>query len=173
MRATSGLPQPRNSASIAAMKQILSAWLIVLIFCAAPARAETAEIWSAEKAHRAALAREIILLDIRTPEEWAETGIGQGAWPISMHTKDFGSNIRAIISGNRGTPIALICATGGRSDYLAGILRSNGIGPVIDVGEGMMGSAHGGGWLKSGLPVTNAAAAANAMPGDLILPDPE
>ena len=121
-------------------------------------------IWSAERAHQAATTGEIILLDIRTPEEWDETGIGAGAWPVSMHTPDFGANITAILSNNPDVPIGLICATGGRSDYLLQLLAQNNFTNVFDVNEGMMGSGRGPGWIKKNLPIVTRAAAEAAMP---------
>ena len=134
-----------------------------------PALAQAEDrIWSVQQAFDAAARGAVILLDIRTEEEWTETGVGQGAWPVSMHVDRFGMDIRRILAGNPDTPIALICATGGRSDYLARLFRQNNIPNVIDIGEGMMGSGHGPGWLKSGLPVVSAAAALAAMPGDMI-----
>ena len=48
--------------------------------------------------------------------------------------------------------MALICAGGVRSARLANRLDAAGLGPILDVPEGMEGSAAGPGWIKSGLP---------------------
>lgn len=41
------------------------------------------------EAHRQALSGKILLIDIRRPDEWQRTGLGQGAVPIDMRRKDF------------------------------------------------------------------------------------
>ncbi len=94
-----------------------------------------------------------ILLDIRTPEEWAETGIAAGALPVSMHTSDFPAQLQALLSRYRPDQIGLICATGGRSGYVTNVLAQNGITGVQDVSEGMFGNGTDAGWIARGLPV--------------------
>lgn len=96
---------------------------------------------------------EMILLDIRTPQEWEETGIAEGAWPVSMHTPDFATNLQSILSRFAPEKIGLICATGGRSNHVASILEKNGIVGVADVSEGMFGNGEDAGWISRGLPV--------------------
>lgn len=104
-------------------------------------------------AHAAALAGEVVLLDIRRPDEWAATGIGAGATPLDMRGDDFASALDAMLGGDRSRPIALICARGVRSERLAARLAEAGFTQVADVPEGMLGSAAGPGWLARGLPV--------------------
>ncbi|MEL7012388.1 MAG: rhodanese-like domain-containing protein [Pseudomonadota bacterium] len=106
------------------------------------------------EAHQAALENEIVLIDIRRPDEWARTGIGEGAVPIDMRREDFIVALDQATGGERSAPIALICARGVRSKYLTARLSEAGYRHVIDVPEGMMGSFSGPGWLKTGLPVT-------------------
>jgi rhodanese-related sulfurtransferase len=116
--------------------------------------AETGEMkLSVAEAHRAALAGEIVLIDIRRPDEWALTGIGEGAVPIDMRRPDFKAALAAAMGGDRTRPVALICARGVRSRRMADGLRSAGFTSVLDVPEGMMGSGAGPGWLRAGLPV--------------------
>jgi rhodanese-related sulfurtransferase len=98
----------------------------------------------------------ILLIDIRRPDEWAATGVGQGARPLDMRRRDFGPALLALAGGNPATPIALICARGGRSNRLARRLADAGFAVVQDVPEGMLGSRAGPGWLARGLPVTRA-----------------
>ena len=52
---------------------------------------------SATEAHSAALNGNLIILDIRSPEEWAETGVAKDAWPVTMHDPNFGANLQSII----------------------------------------------------------------------------
>lgn len=93
------------------------------------------------------------LIDIRRPDEWARTGIPEGAVPLDMRDPQFVPKLLASVSGPEA-PIALICARGVRSRGLARALSQAGFTNVIDVPEGMLGSGAGPGWLGAGLPVT-------------------
>lgn len=106
-----------------------------------------------EDAHAAAIAGTVTLIDIRRPDEWARTGVGEGAVPIDMRRDDFTQALLAQTQGRKDTPIALICARGVRSRRLSSRLAEAGFSRIIDVPEGMLGSGAGPGWLKAGLPV--------------------
>ena len=96
---------------------------------------------------------EITLVDIRRPDEWHRTGIGQGAIAIDMRQQDF---IDVLVEKNRGNmaaPVALICARGVRSRRMLKRLQDAGFTNILDVPEGMLGSGAGPGWLERGLPV--------------------
>jgi len=93
---------------------------------------------------------EMILVDIRTPEEWAQTGVAEPAHVNSMHVPGFLERLDEILDGSKDSQIALICATGGRSAYLQGELKKRGYKNVIDVTDGMIGSGAGPGWLGNG-----------------------
>lgn len=92
----------------------------------------------------------LTLIDIRQPREWRATGLAEGAVPIDMRRPDFP---QAVLAAANGGPVALICAGGVRSRYMQSALEKVGLGAVIDVPEGMMGSRAGPGWLRAGLPV--------------------
>ncbi len=108
---------------------------------------------SAPEAHAAALAGDITLIDIRRPDEWSATGSGEGAHRLDLRRADFVDELVTLTGGNRDAPIALICARGVRSSRLANRLTEAGFTQIIDVPEGMLGSAAGPGWLARGLPV--------------------
>lgn len=93
---------------------------------------------------------EVTLIDIRTPEEWAQTGVAEFAETNSMHQPGFLERLDEMIGGDKDRAIALICATGGRSSYLQSELRQRGYNKVIDVTDGMIGSGAGPGWLGNG-----------------------
>jgi len=105
------------------------------------------------EAHRGADAGDILLIDIRRPDEWARTGIGAGAQPLDMRRPDFPQALAALAGGDTAAPIALICARGVRSRRLGRALSEAGFTNIIDVPEGMLGSGAGPGWLGRGLPV--------------------
>jgi rhodanese-related sulfurtransferase len=108
---------------------------------------------TALEADKAAQSGEILLLDIRTPDEWAETGIPSSGHAVSMHVPGFLEKLAKLNGHDRGKPVALICARGNRSAFLTEELKKRGFSQIIDVSEGMMGGQHGPGWLARGLAV--------------------
>jgi rhodanese-related sulfurtransferase len=98
-------------------------------------------------------AGEMVLLDIRSRGEWQETGIAAGAWPVSMHEPDFGLKLEKIMMLYKPEQIAIICATGGRTQYIQKTLDGLGIKGITDLSEGMMGNKSGPGWLARKMPV--------------------
>jgi rhodanese-related sulfurtransferase len=131
---------------------------VALVISSGGVFAET-KTMSAQEAHSAALNKSLIILDIRSHGEWAETGVAQGAWPVTMHDQSFGANLQRIIGRFPDKPLALICATGGRSNYVAGILEANGLPGVIDISEGMFGNGASPGWIARDLPIVDVAIA--------------
>lgn len=121
-----------------------------------PAATQGGEL-SAPQALAAQEAGQLILIDIRQPEEWKETGVAKGAVRISMrHPKGgdgFMADILRATAGNKNAPIALICRTGNRTTHVQQYLQSQGFGKVWQVSEGMAGSKAGPGWLRRGLPL--------------------
>lgn len=107
---------------------------------------------STPDAHQAAASGEVLLVDIRRPDEWSRTGVGAGAVPLDMRRADFTDALLVQTEGRTDMPVALICARGVRSRALSNRLRSAGFTNIIDVPEGMLGSGAGPGWLKRGLP---------------------
>ena len=103
-------------------------------------------------AFAAAQAGEILLVDIRRPDEWQRTGIAEGAVPIDMRRPDFTDAVLAA-RASPTPPIALICARGVRSARMTARLTDAGLTPIIDVPEGMLGSFAGPGWVKRDLPL--------------------
>ena len=101
---------------------------------------------------------ELLLVDIRTPNEWRATGIPAGAersdWWQTGGRQRFLRDIMTFTGGARDRPIAVICARGGRSSQALRFLRSKGFSQVYDVNEGMLGSRSGPGWLARNLAVT-------------------
>jgi len=116
-------------------------------------------VWAAETvikapdAYVAAKAGNIILVDIRTPQEWVQTGVAEGAIGLDMTDKSFVDNLVQLRSDNPDKPIALICRTGNRSGYVFEALNKQGFPNLMDVSEGMAGGANGKGWIPRGLPI--------------------
>ena len=113
----------------------------------------TGDDLTAPEALEHATAGDVILVDIRRPDEWARTGVGQGAIPLDMRRHDFVDALLAQTKGATDVPVALICARGVRSARMTARLKGAGFTRIIDVPEGMLGSGAGPGWIKRGLPV--------------------
>jgi rhodanese-related sulfurtransferase len=99
----------------------------------------------------------LTIIDVRNPPEWAWTGVPKGAaraswWQVGGES-GFLKDVLAIVGGDRSRPVALICARGVRSSDAAELLRRNGFSDVRDIGEGMLGSPAGPGWLRRQLPL--------------------
>ncbi len=114
-------------------------------------------IISAADAFARAQAGELILIDVRSPYEWQQTGIPAGARRATVHNPrglgGFFKEVVAIVGDANGKAIALICARGWRSAAAASYLHKKGFTHVYDVSEGMLGRDETPGWLKRELPV--------------------
>lgn len=110
----------------------------------------------AATAHQRAMAGELLLIDIRRPDEWAATGTAAGAHRLDLRRDDFLTALDQIVDADRSRPIALICARGIRSARLANQLAQRGFTRIINIPEGMLGSPDGPGWINRGLPLSPA-----------------
>lgn len=93
-------------------------------------------------------AGEMVLIDIRTPEEWVATGVAANAHPIDMTSQNFADQVNRLLKANRGKKIAFICQTGVRSKNLANELEGAGLNGIVDVVGGTKA------WIADGLPVS-------------------
>lgn len=114
---------------------------------------------AAPEALEAARAGKVKLIDIRTPEEWRQTGVAPGAGRVDFYRgpEHLLQGILQQAGGDRNAPIALICRTGNRTTHAQKFLQQQGFTQVFNVKEGMAGSAAGPGWLRRGLPVESCA----------------
>lgn len=126
---------------------------VSLALAASVARAEPD--LTAPEAFVAASEGKVRLIDIRTPQEWRQTGVAPGAGRVDFYRgpEVLLQSILQITGGDRNAPIALICRTGNRTTHAQKYLQSVGFTQVYNVKEGMAGSAAGPGWLKRELPV--------------------
>lgn len=108
---------------------------------------------TAPEALDAAQAGELRIIDIRTPQEWRQTGVAKGVTRIDMRAPGFEQALLAAVSGDKQAPIALICRTGNRTGRLLPRLQQQGFTRIYHIPEGMVGSAAGPGWIARGLPV--------------------
>jgi len=132
--------------------------LLAILVALAPGIAGAGSIIDSTEALARAKAGDVTLMDVRSPEEWRETGIPQGASPITIHgpggMAGFVVAATRAVGGKKDQPIALICARGWRSHRVANALHDAGFTNVINVREGMLGNPlDGPGWLDRKLPV--------------------
>lgn len=112
---------------------------------------------SAPDAFQQARNGDLVVIDVRSPREWRQTGIPAGAKAITMHDPEglgaFLKNLLRSVEGDRNARIAMICARGNRSHSMQQFLTQNGFTRVLDVSEGMLGRGRSPGWLARNLPV--------------------
>lgn len=130
--------------------------------------AQSPELWSVDRVNEALQQGQIRLVDIRSRQEWQATGVALGAWPVSLHEDRFPDRLFAARAHAQGRPVALICATGGRSGSVMRSLLLAGYSGFIDVPEGMLGSSRGPGWIAAGLPIVDIQKALSALPETLL-----
>lgn len=100
-----------------------------------------------------------ILLDIRTPADREGTGTPEGAVAIPLQDDerrfrgDFAADVLKAAGDDPSRPIAIIDENGRRSEYAARLLASQGFTQAFAVGEGLLGSNLGPGWIARGLPM--------------------
>lgn len=124
---------------------------------AAAAQASASADLTPQEARAQAAAGKTRLIDVRTPEEWRETGVAPGAARINMHhpegAEGFTRDVLKLVDGDRNAPIAIICRSGNRSKQVQRYLAGQGFTQVHNVREGMLGGSAGPGWVSRGLPV--------------------
>lgn len=120
---------------------------------------------SVHKAHQLATNGEVMLIDVRSVDEWEQTGLAVNSYPISMHQKGgipkLKDDLLTLLKGNKSQPIALICAGGVRSARVQNYLKSQGFKVIYNVKEGMIGGWFSQGWIEQGLPTVAYMSAEN------------
>lgn len=86
---------------------------------------------------------DLVILDVRTPEEFAEGHI-EGAVMIDFYRDDFADQLAEL---DPDVPYLLYCRSGNRSGQTAVLLEDLGFTDVADVDGGVVG------WLDAGLPL--------------------
>jgi len=143
---------------------IAAAFLLAFIsagFMAAQALSPGDDRLSAPRAHDMARRGEIVILDVRRPAEWRETGMPAAALGVSIHgptgREGFIAAATAVVGGDLTRPVATICATGVRSTRARDWLIEAGFTRVYNIKEGMFGrqdeTGVQPGWLNRSLPV--------------------
>lgn len=81
---------------------------------------------------------DVLLVDIRRPEEWAQTGVLPNAHLLTYeHFDTPEAFVAALAPQLDGRPVALICRTGNRTNLAARALADRLEQPVIDIQGGI------------------------------------
>jgi rhodanese-related sulfurtransferase len=105
---------------------------------------------SAREAFELLQAGRIVLVDIRTPDEWTDSGLPQGAVPFDLDATAFDVRLAGLRLDNPGKRIALIDRTGAQAAATVQKLGGRGWRDLVAVRGGVLGP---GGWLAEKLPV--------------------
>ena len=101
----------------------------------------------------------VILLDVRTQEEWDNIGkpdgdkIGLKTYFLEIRRDAFFDFVQEFknLNINLDNEVLVICASGERSQITAELLTRENY-KSINISDGFMGSQEGIGWKKNGLP---------------------
>lgn len=115
-----------------------------------PAGAQSSPSLAPREVHDGLKSGRLLLIDIRTPEEWADTGVPQGAIRLDADASGFEVRLAGIRLDNPGKRIVLIDRSGGGAAVLQQKLAGRGWRDLAIVRGGMLGA---GGWLAEKLPV--------------------
>ena len=135
-----------------------SALITVVLLCLWPVIVAAGAL-DPEAARTRAQEGELVIIDVRLPQEWANTGLPVGAKGVSLQNPEtfearpgFVQDVLRAVGGEIHQPIALICARGNRSAFARDRLVRAGFSDVHDITEGVVGGPNGPGWLARGLP---------------------
>ncbi|MEM9384278.1 MAG: rhodanese-like domain-containing protein [Pseudomonadota bacterium] len=128
----------------------ITLWLLLLAGIAA----SEVPVVDAPTAHELTQAGKVTLIDVRTPEEWKESGVPAGAITIALQDPDLLRQVMLHADRDPNHPVLLICRTGRRSGIAADLLTQAGFVNVANVREGLAGRRGAGpGWVRRGLPM--------------------
>ena len=140
------------------MRPLQCGMFVFMALLASSASGRGSEI-DARTAYALAQAGKLLIIDIRRPSEWGKTGLPTPSAGISLQNslrkirRGCPDNVLDALDGNKDRPIALICASGGRSAWAVGLLQETGFSRIHDISEGMFGNGKAPGWLAHNLPV--------------------
>lgn len=128
-----------------AMKAMLAFFALLLVSATMGRAADVAKISSVEAARRVA-SGQAILIDVREPDEWAESGVAEPAMLLPM--SDFNGEQKLwkpFLAQNAGKELVLYCRSGNRSGKVAAKLAAQG--------KRVANAGAFRDWEEAGLPV--------------------
>lgn len=138
-------------------RPLLAILVLVMLWTIEACSRDGGPTLSAPDAYAKAQAGELILIDVRHPDEWRQTGVVKGALRIDMTNAQgeagFVQQVATDLGGKKHVPIGLLSLAGNRGANAQLVLRDAGFTQVYNIKEGMMGNGAGPGWIARGLPV--------------------
>ena len=101
----------------------------------------------------------LIIIDVRSKEEWKETGIIPNSILIQMLSsgrtirKEYISELLTTLGEDKDVNVAIICHSGGRSSATVSMLQDKGFNNIFNISEGMVGNGSTTGWVNRNLPI--------------------
>lgn len=116
--------------------RILTLVFVALLGLSSPALAQ--QHYVAQPSAAELQEADVLLVDIRRPEEWQQTGVLPNARLLTYeHFASPEAFLEALAPQLDGRPVALICRTGNRTNIAARALAARLAQPVIDIQGGI------------------------------------
>ncbi len=126
------------------MKKVIALFSAILILASCSSLSgQKSNNLSAEDFQSAVASGKVQLVDVRTPEEFAEKRIAK-ARNINVNSADFETEMNSL---NKSKPLYLYCLSGGRSAGAAEWAMKNGFTEVYNLQGGILA------WMNNGKPV--------------------
>jgi len=102
---------------------------------------------SVHEAFERSEAGSLIIIDVREPSEWNETGRPKGSRGASLRRRDFEEEVLTQVVGDRKRPLALTCRSGARAAQATKRLHLVGFSELLVIEGGFIA------WQKASLPI--------------------
>ena len=89
---------------------------------------------------------EVVLVDVREPDEWEATGSPKGSAQIALQNPLFVEDVLSCVDNKKDTSIILCCKSGMRGEKAGQLLRARGFENIVNIDGGMVR------WLEENLP---------------------
>ena len=93
----------------------MSVATLIMLLSAFAVGSNELSVISAREANEKSAGGDLLIIDVRTPAEWRETGIPRSAARANIFDHDFIEQVTRIVGSDRSQLIAVICARGNRS----------------------------------------------------------
>lgn len=146
------------------MTRILALFIVLMVTIFVPVlvSAEVVSI-APDQARAKAISGEIVLIDIRSFEEVAESGMPDVALLVDKFAPNFAQKLVAVQAQAGDTPVAVFCRRGGCAAAMEAELLALGFVAVLDVAGGFYGDGDIPGWGKLNLPIRTIDMGVNGM----------
>jgi rhodanese-related sulfurtransferase len=100
-----------------------------------------------QQAHQEVSSGNLVLIDVREPNEWADTGCAENASRIALQNHNFVEEVLHLVNNDKNASIAVSCKSGMRGDQAVKRLKAANFTNVVNVEGGILK------WISEQLPV--------------------